>query len=149
MTPRSVHVSVINPFLDVPFAVAGNGTMTSECRAFASLYREAVGTNSQAYEFLCLFKIAERITKRRARLAAEAVARGEKPTRPDERIPKDASEFRVWLNAVYVVRPEWDDLALRSIFVSEALGRKINDLRNRKSNARSRLSSVAAARRLR
>jgi hypothetical protein len=122
-------ITVTNPFLNVPFALLGSGTMTKEFRAFASLYREALGTNSPTYSFLCLFKIAEGIRKRRERIAAENLKQGQKPVRPIERVPARPEEFAQWLNALFPVRPgPWDRLTLDSIFVREARGRKFNDL---------------------
>jgi hypothetical protein len=100
----------------------------TEFRAFAGLYREAANTNSPVYEFLCLFKVAEGIRNRRQRLAKEAASRGEKFTRPQERIPKQRDEFEPWLNAIYPLRRKWDDMSLESVFVNDARGRKINDL---------------------
>src|SRR5262249_12942327 len=60
--------------------------------------------------------------------AKEASARGEKFIRPQERIPKEPAEFEQWLNAIYPLRRKWDEMALESVFVAEARGRKINDL---------------------
>jgi hypothetical protein len=125
----SVQITITNPFLNVPFAFRAEGTMTKEYRAFASLYREAVGTNSPAYAFLCFFKIAEGVGKRRQRLANEAIQRGETPNRPSERIPKTRDEYEPWLNALFPARaPKWDDLTLDAVFIAEVLGRKIQDL---------------------
>jgi hypothetical protein len=125
---KNQQISIVNPFDDTPFALAAGGSMTTEFRAFAGLYREATNSNSAAYEFLCLFKIAEGVRNRRQRLAKEAAANGDKFTRPQERIPKEAAEFQPWLNAFYPLRRKWDEMALDSVFVAEARGRKINDL---------------------
>jgi hypothetical protein len=66
------------------FAVAGVGIIKpgSEYLHYASLYREALNTNSPPYRFLCLFKIIEGILTRRSRLANEAVKTGQKPSSP-------------------------------------------------------------------
>ena len=94
-------------------------------------YREALESSSPVYRFLCLFKIAEGIRKRRERAAADAVARGEKPMRLEpERIPQDSATFPIWLNGIYP-RRNWDDLTIESVFIVAARGRKINDLLNR------------------
>jgi hypothetical protein len=122
-------VIVTNPFPEVPFTLLGPGELTKELRAFASLYREALSTNSPTFSFLCWFKIAEGVRKRRERIAVERVKQGEKPIRPIERVPAKSEEFVPWLNALFPVRPgPWDRLTLDSIFVLEARGRKFNDL---------------------
>src|SRR5258708_22133693 len=51
------QISIVNPFDEMPFALASSGTMTVDFRAFAGLYREAVNSNSPVYEYLCLFKV--------------------------------------------------------------------------------------------
>lgn len=84
--------------------------------------------NSEVYEFLCLFKIAEGIRNRRAQLAAAAKTNGQKLSRLAERVPSATSEFVPYLNAIYATRRQWDDMALGSVFIEEALGRKFGDL---------------------
>ncbi|MFZ0771932.1 MAG: methylamine utilization protein MauJ [Candidatus Sulfotelmatobacter sp.] len=97
----------------------------SEFPHYASLYREALNSNSTVYRFLCLFKIIEGIQARRGRIAAEAVNAGQKPRSLVERIPEDKSEFQKWLDAVYHVR-EWHELALIQVFPPEIRGKKFN-----------------------
>jgi hypothetical protein len=128
LNTNNQQISIVNPFDEMPFALAASGSMTVDFRAFAGLYREAANSNSPVYEYLCLFKIAEGIRNRRVRLAKEANARGEKFSRPQERIPKEPAEFEPWLNAIYPLRRKWDEMALESVFVAEARGRKINEL---------------------
>jgi len=125
LSTNNQQISIINPFDEMPFALAASGTMSVEFRAFAGLYREAVNSNSPVYEYLCLFKIAEGIRNRRVRLAKEASARGEQLTRPQESVPKVVEEFESRLNAIYPSRRKWDEMALESVFVTEARGRKI------------------------
>ncbi len=123
------QVTMVNPFDEMPFALGGNASMSAHYRAFVSLYREALESNSRVYQFLCLFKIAEGLRNRRTQLAATAKAKGDVvPSRPSERIPKAPVEFAPWLDAIYPGRRSWDPTALDSVFVAEALGRKINDL---------------------
>lgn len=122
------QISVVNPFPDATVLV-GIGVMSPEYRAFASLYREALESGSTVYQFLCLYKMAEgMLFVRRPRLAKEAKARGENFTRPDESVPDNPIQFIPWLNAVFPNRRQWDDLALESIFVGDARGRKFADL---------------------
>jgi hypothetical protein len=124
----NTSITVINPFDEVALALGGAGKLGPEYRAFVGFYREALQSNSAAYRFLCLFKIAEGIRKRRQRAATEAIARKEKPMRlPSERVPQDPTAFPVWLNGIYP-RREWDEMTIGSVFVPIACGRKINDL---------------------
>jgi hypothetical protein len=126
---EAIEISVTNPFPEVPFALSGTGSLSKEFRPLVSLYREGLSTNSPAYSYLCFFKIAEVILKRRQRMHAEAVARGDKPNRPFERIPDDPRLFIGWLDAVFPVRPaKWDEFTLDSVFPVVSRGRKINEL---------------------
>ena len=97
----------------------------SEFLHYASLYREALNSNSAAYRFLCLFKIIEGVTARRGRMAAEAVKAGQKPRSIIERIPDDKADFQKWLNAIYHPR-DWHELALTQVFPPETRGKKFN-----------------------
>ena len=107
-------------------AVLGAGRTTPECRAHASLYREALNSNSQVYQFLCFFKIIEGILVRRARLGAEAKTAGQSFVRPLELIPEDRAELIPWLKRIYLVRPKWEEIDLEMIFVREVRGRRVN-----------------------
>jgi len=109
------------------FAVAGELTVTpgSEFHHYASLYREALNSNSSVYRFLCMFKIIEGVLARRARLASEAVKAGGKPRALVERIPEQKADFQKWLDAIYHVR-EWHELALTQVFPPEVRGKKFN-----------------------
>jgi hypothetical protein len=125
----AVEITVNNPFPNVPFALRATGNLSKEFRAFVSLYREGLSSNSAAYAYLCFFKIAEGIRERRQRLDKEAVARGEKPGRAVERIPSTPEQFSQWLDAIFPVRPSvWDEGTLESVFPKQCHGRKINEL---------------------
>jgi len=63
----SRRMSLLAPFKEVPmFRLPGE--MDSELRAYASLYREALISNSPNYQFLCFYKIIEGVRKRQERL---------------------------------------------------------------------------------
>lgn len=124
----SVQITAVNSFNEAPLVIAPTGSMSEEFRNFISLYREALESNSPPYQFLCLFKIAEAILKRRNRLAVEAHDQGASFTRPVERIPIIVSEFEPWLGAIYPIRRNWDEMALSSIFPAEARGRKCKEI---------------------
>jgi hypothetical protein len=123
----AVKISVLNPFAET-MVMGGTGTMSQAYRWFAGLYREALQSNNRVYEFLCLFKIAEGILERRSRLASEAKAHGSEYVRPKERIPKEPTEFIPWLNGIFPPPRLWDEMAIHSIFVQNAVGRKFNAL---------------------
>ena len=126
---RATQISIVNPFTEMPFAVAGDGAMTPAFRGLIGLYREALENRSVAYQFLCFFKIAEGVRNLRKRAVDEALQRGEQPpVRPAHRVPAEQHEFEPWLNAIYPGQRKWDDMALDSVFVAEARGRKLNDL---------------------
>jgi hypothetical protein len=126
----SMHMTMINPFQEA-HPRGDDATLTPEFTSFVSFYREALESNSEVYQFLCLFKIAEGVRNRRVRLGQEAKARGENLARPEERIPGEPEEFAPYLNALYPNRREWDAMALASAFIDEARGRKFGDLMKR------------------
>jgi hypothetical protein len=117
-------VSIISPIRESPMLVAPQGVMTKEFRANASLYREALNSNTPVFQFLCFFKIIEALLARRERTAVEAKARGETPSRPVQIVPTDEKEFIPWLSTIYHVGRDWDEITLASIFVPEARGKK-------------------------
>jgi hypothetical protein len=119
---------VISPHLQVPFAVMPEPRLESEFRHYASLYREGLNTNSAVYRFLCFYKIIEGIQVRRARLANEARIAGENFKRPIERVPDNKTELIGWLHAIFPIKRDWDDLALDSILVPQALGKKFGQV---------------------
>jgi len=123
----ATQISVINPFVEAT-VLSPTGILSPEYRGFSSLYREALESNSPAYQFLCLFKLIEGIRYRRGRLAKEAKSSGSDFTRPIESVPEHADEFEPWLNALYPTRRQWDEIALDSIFVREARGRRFGDV---------------------
>lgn len=115
------------PFWDAPFSVMPFQSMSPEFRGFAGLYREALNSNSPVYRFLCFFRIIDGIQVRRRRLGREAKVTGTQFLRPQETIPALAADYVPWLNAIFPIRqPQgWDALAIDSVFVPEARGRKI------------------------
>jgi hypothetical protein len=120
------RVRFVTAPLKVAFAVPGEPALESEFRHYASLYREALNSNSPVYRFLCLFKIIEGIRVRRSRLAQEAKKHGKEPQRlPFEWIPEDRLED--WLNALYHVR-EWPALVLDQVLPTMVRGKKFGTI---------------------
>jgi hypothetical protein len=124
---ESSRVSFLAPFLEVPLAVP-SAAPTAEFRGYASIYREALNTNSPVYQFLCFYKMLESLMARRNRLNLEAKAKGVDLDRSREVVPRNPQEFVPWLNTIFPVRPEWDDFALHQIFLTESLGKKASHL---------------------
>ena len=119
----NTQTSLFTTHLEVPFAMMPTANLEPEFRGYASLYREAMSSNSAIYQFLCLFKMIEGMSKRRARLGREARKAGKQFTRPHENIPAELSVATPWLNAIFPIRREWDPMALTSIFPDEVLGK--------------------------
>ncbi len=119
-------MSIVSPYPAWPMLIAPTATMSKEFRAHASLYREALNSNTPVFQFLCFFKIIEGIQERRERLALEAKVAGTTPNAPSHVIPSDEADFVPWLRAIYHVGRDWDYITLASIFVPEARGKKIN-----------------------
>ena len=45
-------------------------------------------------------------------------------SRPQRRIPEKQEEWLPWLNAIFLIRRNWDTMSLSSIFLPESLGKK-------------------------
>lgn len=125
----AVYVSVPDPFDNVGLVASARGQLSEDFRAFASLYREGIETNSPPYAFLCFYKIAEGIRERRTRLTREIAQHGgSPPRRRPERLPTTAEECRAWLAPLFVRLYEWDDAALQTMFPLDVRGRKVGDV---------------------
>jgi len=123
---QHVGIRVMQAFLEAPFSVqAAPPPHNSEFAHYASMYREALNSNSAVYRFLCLFKIIEGIRVRRARLGKEARGARHKCVRAMEVIPSDAASARTWLNAIFPIHREWDDLTLDQMIPAEAKGKRL------------------------
>lgn len=126
---NTVMIGFLVPPTETPLFFIPTDEMTEEFRRYASLYREALNSNSPNYQFLCYYKVIEGMRKRQERLIAEAKAKGEKiSSRPRQTIPQTPEEQVEWLNSIFPVRQEWDAMALNSSFPAQSLGRKIYDV---------------------
>lgn len=126
---QTSSISLATPFVETPLFAVPTESMSGDFRLYASLYREAVSSNSPSYQFLCYFKIIEGIRKRHERRTAEARAQG-LPTPPSTReyVPDTTEEQQAWLTSLFPVNQKWDALALDQIFQPTAIGRKVNDV---------------------
>jgi len=117
------------PYFDSPLVGLPSAGLNPEFRAYASLYREALNSNSSVYQFLCYFKIIESIRDRRNRLGKEAKERGESFSRPPEVFPSTEAEIKPWLDLLFPIRPpSWDPLMINSLLVPETAGRRFGNI---------------------
>lgn len=113
------------PFRQTPLVHLPAAGLEPDFRGYASLYRESLNSNSPVYQFLCFFKIIQSIQVRRKRLAEEARSQGSVPERSREVFPATVDELKLWLDALYPVRPPtWDDVVIKSLLIPETSGRK-------------------------
>ena len=122
----STQMSMTNPYWEAAFTVAPSVEMKPEFRGYAGLYREALGSSSTVYRYLCFYKVIEGIQLRRARLATEARAAGKVPARYSEILPTTPDEIRTWLNAIFPVRRDWDAMALDTSVPADVRGKRFS-----------------------
>ncbi len=125
---HNVHISFVTPSIEVPLAINPTSRLMADYRGFASLYREAMNTNSPVYGFLCLFKMIEALKARRIRLERAARRQGSTYSRPNEILPTTNAEVKVWLDGLFYAQPEWDLMALESAVPLEVRGRTIESV---------------------
>ena len=122
-------ISIVSPHLERPMEIASTATMSKEFRSLAALYREALNSDTPAFQFLCYFKILEGIREESQQLIAEARTVGKEISKPPAQVvPSEDAQFVPWLNAVYGVGRPWDFIMLQSMFVPEARGKKFNQI---------------------
>jgi hypothetical protein len=127
-----MQVDYTAPFAETALHIAPTANIRSEFKSYAGLYREAIISRSPAYEFLCLYKIAEALWKRRARLAEEARRCGAPPNvKPLEELPLTPDAFEGWLGSIYHPRRSWDEMAYNSFFPLEARGWRFGRVKER------------------
>lgn len=125
-------IGYVNPAAELPLAVPPGRNEDADLEALASIYREAQNSNSLLYQFLCFYKIAEALRRRRDRLA-KAAARGGAPyTAPVEVVPSKQEEAERWLGAIFPVPPPKDE-PFRTIYYeaylpAEGRGRSFEEL---------------------
>jgi hypothetical protein len=117
----------VNPHRDAIPGRLPEAGLSADYRLYASLYREALNSNSGAYQFLCLFKIVEGIRTRHERRVAEARKSGAAvPTKPREAVPDSPEEQKGWLNSIFPQAPAWDQMTIDATFPPESVGKKVN-----------------------
>ena len=116
--------SLVMPYNTVRITDELAGRSSIEFSFYASLYREALNSNSPVYQFLCFYKMIDGLRVRRARLATELRARGQTPEPTVELIPSEPGDCKSWLNDLFNMRSDWGDDNLDAIIPSEVRGHK-------------------------
>ncbi len=120
------RASAVTPFLDAPIGGLPRVELSNELRAYVSVYREAVNTNSSAYQFLCFYKIIESLRARRGRVQGERASRGESRLRfSNERVPRGWREQVAWLEALFATHAELTTDAVARYIPEPAVGQKL------------------------
>lgn len=126
---HAVAGEILVDHIDVGLFLAALNGLSDEFRHYASMYREALNSNSPNYEFLCLFKIIESIKSRRERLAREAKIRGEEPRRLAERFPHQ-SDLIEWLDSLLppTAKRDWAKTNTAHTFPMEVFGKRFGKI---------------------
>ncbi len=124
LSTGATRMTFLPPYPVASFGIIPSGELPPELMGYASIYREALLSNSHLYQFLCYFKIIESIRARRDRLVAERRAAGISLVQPLEKIPVDEASLVPWLESIFPVRPsKWDKMIIESILLPEAIGK--------------------------
>lgn len=125
---------VRTPSFEMTFAGGVSPQLTDEFCEYASLYREGMNSNSGFYRFLCFYKILESLNVRRGRINEAAKKAGQPIHRPREVMPRNEVELVALLKEVYPWRQQWDTFALTQIMPAEAMGKRLNGIREKYLN---------------
>lgn len=98
---ENIQTSIVIPYFPAPLAISPTSAKMGDYRGAASLYREAMNSNSQIFSFLCLYKIIEMIRARRKAFTRKAAQTGSTYTRPVEVMPSTLEEIRLWLEKLF------------------------------------------------
>jgi hypothetical protein len=122
----SIRFTAKNAFLEASFgADLTRGEIPRELHSYASVYREALLSNSPIYEFICYYRIVESIHARRKRLSREARSRGDSLCFAVEHYPLDAEALKKFLDDIFIIKPpQWHDFVLRSLLLPEIVGKE-------------------------
>jgi hypothetical protein len=81
-----------NPLAEVKVSGEFRTILDPEPRTYAAIYREAIITESPAYQFLCFYRIIESLKARRTRIARAAIRERRAYTQHAEVYPRNARE---------------------------------------------------------
>ncbi len=117
-----------NPFLEITVTGSMKATYTEELRVYASLYREALISESSAYQFLCYYRIAESLRARRIRLDRDAKKTGGSYSGPAEIYPPTPKDAVSLYEAVFPVKLPKQQIIEDGLGIAEALSKSFEDL---------------------
>jgi hypothetical protein len=120
------QIEVVTPFLARYFASDAKVDPIGGFQVYASLYREALNSNSPVYRFLCFYKIIEALRIRRNRLAVERRRDGETPSREREILPSDKAVATAWLKDLFELQSESAEMSIPYVFPAGTFGKKFN-----------------------
>ena len=145
----SLRISISMPFREVPGGMPPI-ELSEEHQKYASLYREALNSNSSNYQFLCLYRVIEGLRERRQRLRSEAAREAKEtgaspPIYPEEKIPSTRAQQREFLNSVFPQPRKWSDEALASVFIEKSVDRRIGNLIHKGEELHSLRNQIAHA----
>jgi hypothetical protein len=137
----SIRFSARNAFLEVSSGtLLSHGELSRELQSYASVYREALLSNSPIDEFICYYRIVESIHGRWKRLSREAKSRGESVSFVAELYPATPEALKEFLDEIFVIRPpRWNDIIVGSLLLPEIVDKEftlidesyLNPLRDR------------------
>src|ERR1700682_2891568 len=102
-----------------------------EAAAILSIYREALNSNTPVFQFLCYYKIIERLLQRRGELSVKEKAAGGQPTHAKLLVPLEPKELREWLASVWPSGIAWSEQQIDEAIRKECRGRSVSDIRDR------------------
>ena len=73
-------------------------------RVLLSAYREGISSTEPLWQALSLYRVAEGVRQMRQARAAAAVAEGDTPNEPSERVPSDLTTVGQTMTPVYKTR---------------------------------------------
>lgn len=120
------RLEFVTPFSARFFISGAKVNATDGFQVYASLYREALNSNSPVYRFLCFYKIIEALRIRRNRLAVERRRIGETASREREVLPRDKAAATTWLKELFESRYEFDETSISYVFPVGIFGMKVN-----------------------
>jgi hypothetical protein len=88
---RNTQTGMLTPHFEMPLAIMPTANLQPEFRGYASLYREALNSNSSVNQFLCLFKMIEAMLSGEPGWGAE----GRRAGQPFTRSPANTNLFRL------------------------------------------------------
>lgn len=124
ISTENQRVAMVMPYTDARFSTELNFVPSPDFLFYASLYREALNSNSAIYKFLCFYKIIEGLRARRNRIASERKLRGDDARRFTEVVPIEASDRKAWLTELFNMQSEWGEDESQSVFPREVFGKK-------------------------